>query len=274
MTGERERAVMAELLSALREEDYPQLRRRDALSVWHIARAVHACGVAGCPVTLAQPVRRASPRVAGPRPRPVPMRPVIIRPPADRILARVAPDLHRIGITDALRIGGDTALAARWNHRCSTDIDMVMTPEFFRAAAAPLTRLLQAHPGTQIRQGQGWLNAMVPDGDFSIMTAEALLADDGPPERESVFGLALESTAQILARKLRYRMWGNGEFVARDLYDLCTGAVRDPAAVARALGVLDPCARTAPGGRNRPPRTPGGSDGPGPDRCRPSRMAG
>ncbi len=45
MTDTRERAFMAELLGALREEDYPQLRRRDALSVWHIARAVHACGV-------------------------------------------------------------------------------------------------------------------------------------------------------------------------------------------------------------------------------------
>ncbi len=183
--------------------------------------------------------------MAGPRPRPVPMPPVIIRPPADRILARVAPALGRIGMTDALAIGGGTALAARWNHRRSTDIDMVMEPESFRAAAAPLTRLLTEGAGTQIRQGRGWFNAMLPDGDFSITTAEALLADDGPPERESVFGLALESTAQILARKLRYRMWGNGEFVARDLYDLCTGAVRDPNAVARALDVLDPYARTA-----------------------------
>jgi len=45
MTNERERAFMAELLSDIREEDYPQLRRREALSVWHIARAVLDCGV-------------------------------------------------------------------------------------------------------------------------------------------------------------------------------------------------------------------------------------
>jgi len=37
---------MAELLSDIREEDYPQLRRREALSVWHIARAVLD---GGCP---------------------------------------------------------------------------------------------------------------------------------------------------------------------------------------------------------------------------------
>jgi len=173
------------------------------------------------------------------------MRRVTIRPPADRILARVAPALLQIGVEAALMIGGGTALAARWNHRRSTDIDMVMAPESFRTAAAPLARLLKEVPGAQIRQGRGWLNGILPEGDVSITTAEALLADDGPLDRESVFGLALEPTAQILARKLQYRMWGNGEFVARDLYDLCSGAVRNPHAVERALGVLDPYARTA-----------------------------
>ena len=35
-----QRDWLAELLCDIREEDYPQLRRRDALSAWHIARAV------------------------------------------------------------------------------------------------------------------------------------------------------------------------------------------------------------------------------------------
>ena len=35
-----ERDWLAELLQDIREDDYPQLRRRDALSVWHVARAV------------------------------------------------------------------------------------------------------------------------------------------------------------------------------------------------------------------------------------------
>ncbi|MDE0522712.1 MAG: hypothetical protein OXH79_12220, partial [Boseongicola sp.] len=32
-------------LEDVRGHDYPQLRRRDAISAWHIARAVHDCGL-------------------------------------------------------------------------------------------------------------------------------------------------------------------------------------------------------------------------------------
>lgn len=43
--AEEERNWLNELLQDIREEDYPQLRRRDALSAWHIARAVLESGV-------------------------------------------------------------------------------------------------------------------------------------------------------------------------------------------------------------------------------------
>ena len=42
---ELQRAWLAELLCDIREEVYPQLRRRDALSIWHIARAALECDV-------------------------------------------------------------------------------------------------------------------------------------------------------------------------------------------------------------------------------------
>ena len=44
MTDDRQQGLMAEMLTTVREHDYPQLRRRDAISAWHIARAVHDCG--------------------------------------------------------------------------------------------------------------------------------------------------------------------------------------------------------------------------------------
>ena len=40
-----ERSWLAELLCDLRMEDYPQLRRQEALSIWHIARATLECEV-------------------------------------------------------------------------------------------------------------------------------------------------------------------------------------------------------------------------------------
>ena len=45
MTDDRQRGLMSEMLTTVREHDYPQLRRRDAISAWHIARAVHDCGL-------------------------------------------------------------------------------------------------------------------------------------------------------------------------------------------------------------------------------------
>ena len=40
-----DRLMARELLCDIRHEFYPQLRRRDALSIWHIARAAHDCEV-------------------------------------------------------------------------------------------------------------------------------------------------------------------------------------------------------------------------------------
>ncbi len=45
MTNDRQRDLMAELLADVREHDCPQLRRKDAVSAWHVARAVHDCGI-------------------------------------------------------------------------------------------------------------------------------------------------------------------------------------------------------------------------------------
>lgn len=45
MTDDRQRDLMAELLTDVREHDYPQFRRKDAISAWHIVRAVHDCGL-------------------------------------------------------------------------------------------------------------------------------------------------------------------------------------------------------------------------------------
>jgi len=39
MADDGDRLMMRELLGDIRPENYPQLRRRDALSIWHIARA-------------------------------------------------------------------------------------------------------------------------------------------------------------------------------------------------------------------------------------------
>ncbi len=140
-------------------------------------------------------------------------------------------------------IGGGTALAARWHHRRSTDIDMGVTLESFTSGEEDLTRMFRDCPDLHIRHGRGWLNGILPEGEFSLSTTEALLPLPETRDRESVFDLPLEPVAEILARKIRLLMWGNGEFVARDLYDLCSAAARDRDSLNQALTVLSQAQR-------------------------------
>jgi len=161
-----------------------------------------------------------------------------VPPPADAILERVGPPLLGIWNRDDVRIRGGTALAARWHHRRSTDIDLCIAPDLFRRDGGDVRALAIGAGAESIRFGQGWLNGVFPEGEFSISTTEPLLDVGTVPEREARFGLPLESVAEILARKLALRMYGNGEFVARDFYDLCTAAERDGASLERALAAL------------------------------------
>lgn len=158
--------------------------------------------------------------------------------PALAILNRVGPALLTLLCQDDVAIGGGGALAARWGHRRSTDIDISIPGPAFREAKDRLLTLLEAAPVGQVRHGRGWLNGLCPEGEFSIAATEPLLSPVGPRDRESRFNLVLEPVAEILGRKLLLRMYGNGEFVARDLYDICIAGERHPAALNRALSLL------------------------------------
>lgn len=166
------------------------------------------------------------------------MKGLAIPPPADAILERLGPPLLRTWDRDDVRIGGGTAVAARWRHRRSTDIGLWVAPDLFRRAGEDF-RTLAIEAGTaNVRSARGWLNGIFPEGEFSISTSEPLLETGSEAEREARFGLPLESVAEILARKLALRMYGNGEFVSRDFYDLCTASERDGASLEQALTAL------------------------------------
>ncbi len=56
-------------------------------------------------------------------------------------------------------------------------------------------------------------------------------------------GIRLEPTAEVLAKKLFFRMGEKEKFISRDLYDIRTAAEEDPDALQRALSTLDPAIR-------------------------------
>ena len=161
-----------------------------------------------------------------------------VPPPADAILERVGPLLPRIWNSDDVRIGGGTALAARWRHRRSTDIALCVAPDLLRRAGEDVRTLAVDAGARSVRFARGWLNGVFPEGEFSISAAEPLLDTGTGVEREARFGLPLESVAETLARKLVLRMHECGELLSRDFYDLCTAAERDGASLERALSTL------------------------------------
>ena len=160
--------------------------------------------------------------------------------PARSILVHVAPILLRVCNPEEVAVGGGTALAARWKHRRSTDIDLFMTQETFgrpRDGWAPLMRDI---PLLRLQGGHGWCNGILREGEFSISTTPRLLPPEAGQSSDIVcgWGMRLEDPAEILAKKFRLRMYGNGEFVSRDFYDICTAVEQDPTALRTAFAVL------------------------------------
>ena len=147
---------------------------------------------------------------------------------------------------DDLVLGGGTVLAARWQHRLSTDLDLFMDQKAFarmyQRAGRFRPRLASRFDAADL--GRDHFGARSGDAHITISTAwcGALLT---VRERsgEAIAGIALETSEAILVRKLAGRMVGFGTFTERDLYDLAAADRHDPHALDAAFGALEPAER-------------------------------
>ena len=145
-----------------------------------------------------------------------------------------------------LCLGGGTALAARWGHRHSTDVDLFVTPGAFkglfenRDAFRRELYAMVAEPAS-IHVNEGFAKILVGKAgqEISIDTSEP--RTDDPRSDDTVRGtnIPLETNGEILAKKIRYRMLGNAEIVPRDLYDIAVSRRLDPGALKTALEGID-----------------------------------
>ena len=143
---------------------------------------------------------------------------------------------------DGWRLGGGTLLAARWEHRVSTDIDLTV-------AEASERDVLLARNGRWLHeelQKMGGKPVEVHDRVCKVQFAEGrldLARMDPTPRRgheaACVDGVELTvlSTCQVLTGKLRGR---GTESPVRDLYDVVAAAKHDPLGLARAVNTLAP----------------------------------
>ncbi len=129
-----------------------------------------------------------------------------------------------------LVLGGGTVLASRWHHRVSTDLDLFLyAPKpsalrYIEYVAAVLENMPQVE---RIQVASYHLSFEVADTPVSLFTATSLTGESAV-EHESETGVLLDSSLEIMAKKVMGRMFELGDFLERDMYDLCVASHRVP----------------------------------------------
>ena len=150
---------------------------------------------------------------------------------------------YHLGGEHHLTLGGGTALAMRWDHRRSLDLDF--TADFAVNARLPVSGF-QADI-ERLTAGQGYVTFTtgltridLPDGEITIEASDSLTRK--PRAADTIHGtrIRLHTSAEILARKIGYRMLAKGSYLARDLYDLAVGHRADPQAFTTTLDTFHP----------------------------------
>ena len=142
-------------------------------------------------------------------------------------------------------LGGGTVLASRWAHRLSTDLDFFIQPSIYRHAISELGNPVQKHLDEAIKKGEienvairsGTMGFETGGTNVSVFTVESIT---GEPlsQREVNTGVWLESTSEILAKKIIGRVLKLGQFTLRDFYDICVARLKDRASFERVLSLL------------------------------------
>lgn len=131
--------------------------------------------------------------------------------------------------------GGGTALMLKYQHRFSKDIDIFLRDPQFIGHVTP--RLSQAAEAVtdQYEEGGEWVKLRLPEGEIDFIGTGWLTAT--PFQAEQVLGrmINVETPAEIIAKKVRYRAQS---FKARDLFDLATVLERDPEAIREIAPVI------------------------------------
>ncbi len=167
------------------------------------------------------------------------------RGPAELLEAVRKPLADHLGGEQNIRLGGGTALAARWRHRHSTDVDLFTGHEAYANLYRNSDRFsadIEVHTRAVEQLGVGHRYTLIAlrDGEVTVLATTSLT--DRPVSSDTVrgTGVLLETNAEILAKKLTYRLAEYHIFVPRDLYDIAVAQRLDPEALDDALATVPP----------------------------------
>jgi Nucleotidyl transferase AbiEii toxin, Type IV TA system len=129
---------------------------------------------------------------------------------------------HRLG---DWTFGGGTVLMRRYHHRVSKDVDIfVPDPQWLGYLTPRLNPVAEGKTGEYVEQA-GFLKLYFPQGELDFVVAAPLLPSPWLPEPIMGRRIRVESSAEIMAKKLKHR---GAELKARDLFDLAVAIEREP----------------------------------------------
>ena len=152
-----------------------------------------------------------------------------------QMLAAAYPVLSRFPGDRNITLGGGSALAARWNHRHSADIDLFLQdPVHHRRNYQSRDRFRRAFESIDSFRA---CRCAVDGGEISFKDQSAsesrihsIAVTTMPVSSQVAMGTAicLETSAEILAKKLHKRLIAAHRHLPRDIHDLAWAAKLDP----------------------------------------------
>ena len=132
--------------------------------------------------------------------------------------------------------GGGTVLMRRYHHRYSKDVDIFIDDPQYLPYLSPRVSATAEALTTKYIEQSGFVKLFFPEGEIDFIVSGPLTRH--PSVEETILGrtVRVETTAEIVAKKVRHR----GESLAsRDLFDLALVAVKEPDALAGIRHILD-----------------------------------
>jgi len=131
--------------------------------------------------------------------------------------------------------GGGTALMRTYRHRYSKDIDIfVADPQFIGHLTPRLSPVAEAITD-QYEEGGQWVKLQLPGGEIDFIGTGWLTTTRFRPELVMGRTVNVETPAEIIAKKVRYRA---ETFKARDLFDLAIVVEHEPDEIREIVPVL------------------------------------
>ena len=132
--------------------------------------------------------------------------------------------------------GGGTVLMLKYHHRYSKDIDIFLRdPQFIGHVSPRLSPAAEAVT-SDYDEAHEYVKLRLPGGEIDFIATGWLTPEPYVPEEIMGRTINLESPAEIVAKKLRYRA---ATFKARDLFDFAVVARHAPSEIKRLSPLIE-----------------------------------